>query len=70
MKNITEVVFGDSLCYEIKKSKFANNNLIIKFDMLFSICNLSNINKNIINLNDEYCNLISSELIYDVSNIY
>lgn len=70
MKNITEVVFGDSLCHEIKKSKFANNNFIIKFDMLFSICDLSNINKNIINLNDEYCNLINSELIYDVSNIY
>ena len=70
MKNITEVVFGDSLCHEIKKSKFANNNFIIKFDMLFSICDLSNINKNIIYLNDEYYSLISSELIYEVNNIY
>lgn len=69
MKNITEVVFGDSLCHEIKISKFSQNNIIIKFDSLFSICDLSNIDKHILTLNDEYCNLISSE-VYDVSNTY
>ena len=40
MVNITEVVFGDSLCHEIKISKFSKNNKIIKFDSLFSICDL------------------------------
>lgn len=70
MERITEVVFGDSLYGEINKSKFAKNNSIIKFDMLLSICDLSNINKNILSLNDEYCSLISSELIYDVCNTY
>lgn len=69
MKNITEVVFGDSLYHEIKISKFSKNNVIIKFDSLFSICDLSNIDKQILTLNDEYCDLINSE-IYDVSNTY
>lgn len=69
MINITEIVFGDSLCHEIKISKFLQNNTIIKFEPLFSICDLSNIDKHILTLNDEYCNLISSE-IYDVSNTY
>lgn len=69
MINITEIVFGDSLCHEIKINKFSQNNTIIKFEPLFSICDLSNIDKHILTLNDEYCNLISSE-IYDVSNTY
>lgn len=69
MKNITEVVFRDSLCHEIKISKFSKNNTIIKFDPLLSICDLSNIDKNILILNDEYCDLISSE-IYDINNTY
>lgn len=69
MKNITEVVFGDSLCHEIKISNFSQNNTIVKFEPLFSICDLSNIDKHILTLNDEYCDLISSE-IYDVSNTY
>ena len=69
MEKITEVVFGDSLCHEIKISKFSKNNKIIKFDSLFSICDLSNIEKNILILNDEYCDLISSE-IYDINNTY
>ena len=45
MEKISEVVFGDSLCHEIKISKFSKNNTIIKFDPLFSICDLSNIDK-------------------------
>ena len=69
MVNITEVVFGDSLCHEIKISKFSKNNKIIKFDSLFSICDLSNINNRYITLNDEYCDLISLE-IYDINNTY
>lgn len=69
MENITEVVFGDSLSHEIKMSKFSENNTIIKFEPLFSICDLSNIDKHILTLNDEYCDLIGSE-IYDVSNTY
>lgn len=69
MKNITEIVFGDSLCHEIKISKFSKNNTIIKFDPLFSICDLSNIDKHILTLNDEYCDLISLE-IYDINNTY
>ena len=69
MENITEVVFGDSLSHEIKMSKFSKNNTIIKFEPLFSICDLSNIDKYILTLNDEYCDLTSSE-IYDVSNTY
>lgn len=69
MEKITEVVFGDSLCHEIKISKFSKNNAIIKFDPLFSICDLSNVDKHILTLNDEYCDLISSE-IYDISNKY
>lgn len=69
MNNITEVVFGDSLCHEIKVSKFSKNNKIIKFDPLLSICDLSNIDKSILTLNNDYCDLISSE-IYDVNNIY
>lgn len=68
MENITEIVFGDSLCHEIKISKFSKNNTIVKFEPLFSICNLSNVDKHIVTLNDDYC-LISSE-IYDVSNTY
>ena len=67
MVNITEVVFGDSLCHEIKISRFSKNNKIIKFDSLFSICDLSNIDIVILTLNNEYCDLISSE-IYDISN--
>ncbi len=70
MENIAEIVFGDYLYSEIKRSKFANNNLIIKFNVLFSICDLSNINNNKLYLKDKFCNLINSELIYDVSNIY
>lgn len=70
MVNITEVVFGDSLCHEIKISKFSKNNKIIKFDSLFSICDLSNIDIDILTLNDEYCDLISSEIYYDLSNTY
>lgn len=69
MKNIIEVVFGDSLCHEIKISKFSKNNKIIKFDSLFSICDLSNIDKCVVTLNSEYCDLISSE-IYDINNTY
>lgn len=69
MKNITEVVFGDSLCHEIKISKFSRNNTIVKFEPLFSICDLSNIDQHILTLNDEYCDLISSE-IYDINNTY
>lgn len=69
MKNITEVVFGDSLYHEINISKFSQNNTIIKFDLLFSICDLSNIDKHILTLNNEYCSLIKSE-IYNVNNIY
>ena len=67
MVNITEVVFGDSLYHEIKISRFSKNNKIIKFGLLFSICDLSNIDKGILTLNNEYCDLISSE-IYDISN--
>lgn len=69
MKNITEVVFGDSLCHEINISKFSQNNTIIKFDLLFSICDLSNIDKHILTLNNEYCSLIKSE-IYNVNNTH
>lgn len=68
MENIIEIVFGDSLCNEIKISKFSKNNTIVKFEPLFSICNLSNVDKHIVTLNDDYC-LINSE-IYDVSNTY
>lgn len=70
MKNITEVVFGDSLFYQIKTSDFSKENKIIKFDTLFSICDLSNTNRDILTLNDDYCNLISKELSYKVSNTY
>ena len=70
MEKISEVVFGDSLCHEIKISKFSKNNTIIKFDPLFSICDLSNIDKHTLTLNDEYCSLINLELSYDISNTY
>lgn len=69
MNNITEVLFGDSLCHEIKEGNFSKYNKIIKFDPLLSICDLSNINKSILTLNNDYC-LISSEIYDDVSNIY
>lgn len=70
MENIIEVVFGDSLYYTLRTSNFFKNNKFIKFDALFSICDLSNIDIDILTLNDEYCDLISSELYYDVSNTY
>ena len=68
--NITEVVFGDSLCHEIKISEFLKNNTIIKFEPLFSICDFSNIDKHNLSLNDEYCDLIISSGIYDISSTY
>ena len=68
--NITEGVFGDSLCHEIKISEFLKNNTIIKFEPLFSICDFSNIDKHNLSLNDEYCDLIISSGIYDISSTY
>lgn len=46
MNNITEIVYGDSLCHWLKQCDFISNNKIIKFDKFFSIADLSNINNN------------------------
>ena len=33
MDNITEIVYGDSLCHWLKQSDFIGNNKIIKFEI-------------------------------------
>ncbi len=58
MPNIIDVIDEDSLYFEIKKSKFIKNNKIVKFDIPFSICDLSNIDNYIVRLKDDYSDLI------------
>lgn len=70
MSSITEIVFGDYMNYEIKNSNTLRNNKILKFDMLLSICDLSNINNYIVSYNDEFYNLINNESIYDIKSKY
>jgi len=70
MSNIIDVIDGDSLYFEIKKSKFIKNNKIVKFDIPFSICDLSNINNYIVRLKDDYSDLIElmeKEIMYKPS---
>ena len=64
MQNITEIIFGDSLYHELKNSEFTKKNKFIKFefDMVFELAGLSNIDNNILKLNKDFCNLMSSEL--------
>ena len=67
MSKIVDVIDGDSLYNTIKESNFAKNNKIVKFDALFSICDLSNINNYITRLKDDYnelVDLMERELMY------
>ena len=70
MKNITEIVFGDSLYNEMINSNFFNKNNIIKFNVPFSIIDLSSVDNDIVKLNQDFCQLICSELNYKISNAY
>lgn len=58
MSNIIDVIDGDSLYFEIKKSNFIKNNKVVKFDISFSICDLSNIDNYTARLKDDYSDLI------------
>lgn len=56
MNKITEIVFGDSLCRELKNSSFSRDNEIIKFGILFSVANFSSSSTSSLelNMNKEY----------------
>lgn len=66
----TEIVFGDYMNYEISNNNTLRNNKILKFDVLLSICDLSNINNGIVSYNDDFYNLIKSESIYEIKRKY
>lgn len=61
MNDITEIIYGDSLCHTLKQCNFVGNK-IIKFDKFLSFADLSNIDKNIIKLNEDFCNFIYPEI--------
>lgn len=61
MNNITEIIYGDSLCYTLKQCDFVGNK-IIKFDKFLSFADLSNIDKNVIKLNKDFCDFIYPEI--------
>jgi len=69
MDNITEIVYGDSLCHWLKQSDFIGNNEIIKFDKLFSIADLSDINDNKIKYSEDFCNFSYDEIYHRFDNI-
>ena len=64
MNNITEIVYGDSLCHWLKQCDFISNNKIIKFDKFFSIADLSNINNNKINYSEDFCSFSNNEIYH------
>ena len=61
MNDITEIIYGDSLYHTIKQCDFVGNK-IIKFDKFLSFADLSNIDKNQIKLNKDFCNFIYPEI--------
>lgn len=63
MKNVTEIIFGDSTYHTLSNSQLGKNE-IIKFNTVFSIANLSNIDQfKIILPKDIY----KEEIVYDFS---
>lgn len=69
MDNITEIVYGDSLCHTIKQCDFVENNKIIKFDKFLSFADLSNIDNNIIKLSEDFCNFVYLEIYHKFNTI-
>ena len=61
MNDITEIIYGDSLYHTLKQCEFVGNK-IIKFDKFLSFADLSNIDKNIIMLNKDFCDFIYPEI--------
>lgn len=61
MNDITEIIYGDSLFYTLRQCEFVGNK-IIKFDKFLSFADLSNIDKNIIMLNKDFCDFIYPEI--------
>jgi len=61
MDNITEIIYGDSLYHTLKQCDFVGNK-IIKFDKFLSFADLSNIDKNEIKLNKDFCDFIYPEI--------
>lgn len=64
MNNITEIVYGDSLCHTINQCDFIKGSKIIKFDKFLSFADLSNIDKNIIKLSEDFCESIYHEIYH------
>ena len=63
MKNLTEIIYGDSTNYTMSRSQLGKNE-IIKFNTTFSIADLSHINQfKIILPKDIY----KEEIVYDFS---
>lgn len=62
MNNITEIIYGDSMYHTIKQCDFVRNNKIIKFDKFLSFADLSNMDKNEIKLNKDFCDFIYPEI--------
>ena len=64
MNNITEIVYGDSLCHTINQCDFVKGSKVIKFDKFLSFADLSNIDKNIIKLSEDFCESIYHEIYH------
>lgn len=62
MNNITEIIYGDSLCYTLKQCDFIGNNKIIKFDKFLSFADLSSMDKSLIKLSEDFCDFIYPEI--------
>ena len=61
MNDTIEIIYGDSLHHTIKQCNFIGDK-IIKFDMFLSFADLSDIDKNIIKLNKDFCDFIYPEI--------
>ena len=68
MNNIVEIVYGDSLYYTIKQCDFIGDK-VIKFDKFLSFADLSNIDKNIIKLTEDFRDFIYPEINHKFETI-